>query len=191
MLCTFETCNEMATFHLTDVEDRKSIRERHLCEDHARIALTSCGVPPVGPSRTPRVLEGAKHFDIDMVIISEINENQVVYLHEVGGDRRIPILIGIFEATALDRYLKGTRTPRPLTHDAAASILTTLGGELDYVLVDRFVDCSWCAQLHIRQDDRQLIVDVRPSDAFALAVVLERPIFFANAVIDKVLPPTT
>ena len=56
-------------------------------------------------------------MELSRIIISEINEQQVIYLKEVDGDRSFPILIGIFEATSIDRRVKGHRSPRPLTHD--------------------------------------------------------------------------
>ncbi len=63
------------------------------------------------------------------IIISEISDNQVIYLREVDGDRQFPILIGIFEATSIDRRVKGDYKPqRPLTHDLIVNVATALGG---------------------------------------------------------------
>ena len=74
------------------------------------------------------------------IIISEINENQVVFLREVDGDRQFPILIGIFEATSIDRRVKDIPRPRPLTHDLLVGMVETLGGELDSVLISELKD---------------------------------------------------
>ena len=74
---------------------------------------------------------------LSRIIISEINEQQVIYLKEVGGDRQFPILIGIFEATSIDRRVKDDTPPRPLTHDLLVNIVEALGAELDSVLCCR------------------------------------------------------
>ena len=68
-------------------------------------------------------------MELSRIIISEINDQQVIYLKEVDGDRQFPILIGIFEATSIDRRVKGYPSPRPLTHDLLVSVADNLGGE--------------------------------------------------------------
>jgi len=65
------------------------------------------------------------------IIISEISDNQIVFLKEVDGERQFPILIGIFEATSIDRRVKKIARPRPLTHDLLAGIVHAMGGELN------------------------------------------------------------
>ena len=72
---------------------------------------------------------------LSRIIISEINEQQVIYLKEVDGDRQFPILIGFFEATSIDRRVRGKRAPRPLTHDLVVNLVESLGGELDSVVI--------------------------------------------------------
>jgi len=69
------------------------------------------------------------------IIISEINDNQLVFLREVNGERQFPILIGIFEATSIDRRVKGFERPRPLTHDLLVGAIEMMGGELDSVII--------------------------------------------------------
>ena len=73
-------------------------------------------------------------MQLSRIIISEINEQQVIYLKEVEGDRQFPILIGIFEATSIDRRVKSDSPPRPLTHDLLVNVVESLGGELDSVI---------------------------------------------------------
>jgi bifunctional DNase/RNase len=143
------------------------------------------------PLETPRTLDGATEFALDLLVMIESNEQQVVYLREVGGSRCIPILIGVFEAKALDRSIKHEPSPRPMTHDVTASILTASGCELEYLLIHNLENHTYFADLHIRQGDRRLTVDVRPSDGFVLAVLLDRPIFVTNEVVEKTLSPMT
>ena len=67
-------------------------------------------------------------MELKRIIISEIHEQQVIALKEVDGDRSFPIVIGIFEATSIDRRVKGMPSPRPLTHDLVATVIEHLGG---------------------------------------------------------------
>ena len=110
------------------------------------------------------------------IIISEINENQVVFLKEVGGTRQFPILIGIFEATSIDRRVKNIERPRPLTHDLLVSIVEKMGGELDSIIISDLKDATYFASLRIRYEGEIVEVDARPSDAIAVAVTCDPPL---------------
>ncbi len=123
------------------------------------------------------------------IIISEISDNQVVFLKEVGGEREFPILIGIFEATSIDRRVKRIARPRPLTHDLLAGIIQAMGGELKSVLIHDLRDATFFAKLQIEQGDNTLNVDARPSDAIAMAVAVEPalPIFVEEKVLDAAM----
>lgn len=113
---------------------------------------------------------------LSRIIISEINENQVVFLKEVDGDRQFPILIGIFEATSIDRRVKSIERPRPLTHDLLVGIVETMGGELDSVVISELREHTYFANLRIRYDGELIEVDARPSDAIAVAVTCDPPL---------------
>jgi hypothetical protein len=128
MQCTFSGCERPATFHVSRIQNRKCVEEAHLCEPHARESAEEWREPFLPLTEKRAILEHARQFEIVSVIISETNDQQVVYLHEVDGDRVFPLLIGIFEATSLDRRLKGYDSPRPLTHDAWADSIRLLGG---------------------------------------------------------------
>lgn len=183
MQCTSIECDEKATFHITYIEARKCVQEKHLCENHARITLTSDPIFPIRHSQPACKLDGAKHFEIDMLVISELHDQQVIYLREVNGDKRIPILTGIFEATTLDRYVKGYQSPWPLTHDVMATLIRAFDAEVQDVLIDDLKEHVYHAKLRIRQGTRFLVVDIRPSDALCLSLAFERPIFFTDEVL--------
>jgi uncharacterized protein len=185
MQCQSAGCNQKAVFHLTWVERRRPVREEHLCEQHARGVLIPYATQPRVDSGTPRILQDAKEFDLDSVVISEINNQQVVYLREVGGGCLIPILTGPFEAVSLERCLKGATTPWPLTHDVMATIIRELGGDLQDVIVDALQEHVYHAKVRILQDGNLRVFDLRPSDALLLALVLDRPIFFSNEILTK------
>lgn len=123
------------------------------------------------------------------IIISEINENQVVFLKEVDGERQFPILIGIFEATSIDRRVKSIQRPRPLTHDLLVSIVETMGGELDSVVINELKNQTYYATLRIRRDGELIEIDARPSDAIAVAVTCDPqlPIYVEESVLDEAI----
>ncbi len=111
------------------------------------------------------------------IIISEICDNQVIYLREVNGDRQFPILIGIFEATNIDRRVKADyQPPRPLTHDLVVKVAEALGAELECVVISDLRDQTYYAQLRLRKDGEVIDIDSRPSDAIAVAVTFNPPL---------------
>ncbi len=129
------------------------------------------------------------HMELSRIIISEIDDRQVIYLREVDGDRTFPILIGIFEATMIDRSVKGTRPQRPLTHDLLKDVAESLGGELHSVVISDLRDHTYFAQLRIQQEGELVEVDARPSDASAIAVRCDPPlpIYVSEDVLEDVL----
>src|SRR3954470_1538936 len=104
-------------------------------------------------------------MELKRIIISEVHDQQVVMLKEVEGDRTFPIVIGIFEATSIDRRVKGLPAPRPLTHDLLANAIELLGGELQDIYISELRDHTYYAKLRIKHDGEVVEVDSRPSDA--------------------------
>lgn len=123
------------------------------------------------------------------IIISEINENQVVFLKEVDGERQFPILIGIFEATSIDRRVKEIPRPRPLTHDLLVSVVEQMGGELDSVVIHELREHTYFASLRIRYEGELIEIDARPSDAIAVAVTCDPqlPIYVSEDVLEEAM----
>src|SRR5438093_12181333 len=109
-------------------------------------------------------------MEIKRIIIIEVHDQQVVMLKEVEGERSFPIVIGIFEATSIDRRVKGMPSPRPLTHDLVAGVIESLGGDLRDIFISELKDHTYFAKLRIRNSGEIVEVDSRPSDAIALAV---------------------
>ncbi|MCA9224364.1 MAG: bifunctional nuclease family protein [Planctomycetales bacterium] len=130
-------------------------------------------------------------MQLSRIIISEINEQQVIYLKEVDGDRQFPILIGIFEATSIDRRVrkKLQPPPRPLTHDLLVSVVEELGAELDSVIISDLREHTYFAKLRVKKDGEIVEIDSRPSDAIAVAVTCDPhlPIYVAEDVLEEVL----
>ena len=128
-------------------------------------------------------------MELSRIIISELNDQQVIYLKEIGGERTFPILIGIFEATSIDRRVKGYPSPRPLTHDLIVSIVEALGGEFQDVIISELKEHTYFAKLRIRSQGELMEVDARPSDAIAVAVTCNPPlpIYVNEEVLNDVL----
>lgn len=124
-------------------------------------------------------------MDLARTIIVETSDSQVIILKERDGDRYLPILIGINEALAIDRRLKGLRTPRPMTHDLLANVVESLGGELEKIIVSDLRDHTFYATLIIRRNGELIEVDSRPSDAVALGVASGTPIYVESHVLEE------
>jgi uncharacterized protein len=125
-------------------------------------------------------------MELHKIIISEMQDQQIIMLKEVDGERTFPIVIGSGEAYAIDRRLKGIPTPRPLTHDLLANIIDHLGGEISQIEINDLENHTFFARIHIKQNGRTLEVDSRPSDAIALGIATSVPIFVADHVLDEV-----
>jgi len=121
------------------------------------------------------------------IIISEIDEQQHIVLKEVDGERSFPIVIGLFEATSIDRRVRGISTPRPLTHDLIASTIELLGADVQDVVISDLREHTYYAQLRVRHDGELVVIDCRPSDAIAVAVTLKVPIYVNEDVLGDAL----
>lgn len=126
-------------------------------------------------------------MELRRIIISELVEHQIVVLKEVDGERHFPIVIGIFEATSIDRRVKNIQAPRPLTHDLITAVVEQLGGEIQDIVISELKEHTYYAKLRIRKDGELNEVDCRPSDAIAVAVANRVPIYVAEDVLGEAL----
>ncbi len=124
--------------------------------------------------------------ELSKIIINEASPQQIIFLKEVNGDRTFPIMIGVGEALAIDRRLKGISLGRPMTHDLLANIIAGLGGRLQKILINDLRRHTFIATLIVERDGEIIEVDSRPSDAIALGVGLNTPIFVADRVFEEV-----
>jgi len=116
----------------------------------------------------------------------ELPSNQpIVLLKETTGERYLPIWIGAVEATAIAFALQGIETPRPMTHDLLRDILTETHVQVERILVSELKDRTFFATIQMHRDGRSSEVSSRPSDAIALAVRINAPIFAAEEVLDQ------
>jgi bifunctional DNase/RNase len=123
---------------------------------------------------------------IDSIRVSLMNYQRVVMLKEKAAERYLPIWIGPAETDAIITVKRqGVTVPRPLTHDLLYSIIDTLGATLNSIVINDLKSDTFYAKIILNVDGGQMEVDSRPSDALALAVRAEVPIYVEEAVLDK------
>jgi bifunctional DNase/RNase len=107
----------------------------------------------------------------------------VVVLQEEGGPRFLPIWIGRAEAESIAAHLQGVQRERPMTHDLIVNLLRRLGVALRHVVITRVESSTFFAEVHLRTDDDTRVEDARPSDAIAIAVRCDAPVFVEEALL--------
>ena len=122
--------------------------------------------------------------ELTRIVLRDTTEESFIYLREKEGQRRLfPIVIGRWEARAIDRSVRSLSPPRPMTHDLLATIVEATGALLERIEITDLKDGTFFASLHLKRDGETVKVDARPSDAIALAVRTRSPIFVAEDVL--------
>jgi bifunctional DNase/RNase len=124
-------------------------------------------------------------MELSRIFIREMMDMQIIELSEIDGDRTFPIVVGLPEAFAIERRLKGIEIPRPQTHDLLASTIRHLGGELRQIIINDLVEGTFYAKLIVEQNGQNIEIDSRPSDAIALGVAEDVPIYVAEHVLEE------
>jgi len=128
-------------------------------------------------------------MELSRILIREGQESHVVELREVDGDRVFPIVIGPTEAMAIERRLMGKAPPRPQTHELLAMVIEELGATIEQVIISDLREHTFFARLILKQGEHTLDIDSRPSDAIALGIATEVPIYVAEHVLEDVCKP--
>ena len=115
-------------------------------------------------------------------IVYDINMNPVVLLVDDEAEKALPIWVGPFEAHAIALSLQGLHLERPLTHDLLKGICDRLEAKLSMVVINDVREGTYYAELHMWHQNRNLVIDSRPSDAIALALRSETPIYLSDKV---------
>ncbi len=124
-------------------------------------------------------------MDLAQIRISETHDQQVIVLRERSGPRSLQIVIGLTEALAIDRRVKGVQLPRPMTHDLLGNVVEQLAGELEKIVINDLRDHTFYAKLVIRHQGELVEVDSRPSDAIALGVANDVPLYVEDHVLTE------
>ena len=122
---------------------------------------------------------------VESIRMNLLAPTRVVFLKELKRERYLPIIIGVPEADAIAIKLQSAEVPRPLTHDLLSNMIQTLGGRVTHIIVNDLVDETFFARIVMDVDGRHVEVDSRPSDAIALAVRVNVPIFVEEAVLER------
>lgn len=142
-----------------------------------------------GATREPGALGEPMECQIEGVFAAE-NAGQIsrfVLLAETEGERKLPILIGPYEAQAISLPLEGSRPDRPMTHDLLRNVIDRLDGILDRIVIDDLWNTIYYAKLYIRKGTEEIEIDARPSDAIAMAVRFEVPIYVSEGILDQAM----
>lgn len=123
--------------------------------------------------------------ELSRIMINEASDQQIIVLKEVGGERSFPIVIGIVEIFAIDRRLKGIKPPRPMTHDLLDAVIKRLGAKVEKIVINDLRQHTFFAKITLSADGKKFDIDSRPSDAIALGVVCQTPIFVEDNIFDK------
>ncbi|GJQ59365.1 MAG: hypothetical protein SCALA701_21660 [Candidatus Scalindua sp.] len=126
------------------------------------------------------------HMELSRIMISENSDHQIIVLKEKDGQRSFPIVIGLHEAWAIDRAVKGIPTPRPLTHDLLTNVIVQLCGGILRIEVSELKNNTFYAKIIVNKNGSNLEIDSRPSDAIALAMQNSTPIYVSQTVLDEV-----
>lgn len=147
----------------------------------------------------------AVRMELSRILIRELNDYQIIELRESAADgtvaepgadaaddgderRSFPIVIGLPEAQAIERRIKGISIKRPQTHDLLANVITSLGGTLQSITITDLSEHTFFATLDVLKEDGELIhIDSRPSDAIALGVAGDVPIYVEEHVLDSAM----
>lgn len=119
------------------------------------------------------------------LVVDPISKMPIVVLEEPGSERMLPIWIGVFEANAIALKIENIVTPRPMTHDLMKNLFQETGLEVDKVVVNDVRDNTFYALIHCRHNGQSLTIDSRPSDAIALSLRLDAPIYVEESVVQK------
>jgi len=122
---------------------------------------------------------------VDSIRVSLLTQHRVVVLRETDSKRYLPIWIGPFEADAIAMAIQGHEPQRPMTHDLLKVLISDLDSQIIHILVNDIQDNTFFARIVIEQRGRTIEVDARPSDAVALAVRTEVPIYIADHVLEQ------
>ena len=119
------------------------------------------------------------------LMVDPVTNMPIVILRDKEGERVLPIWVGIFEANAIALQIENIATPRPMTHDLLRNVIRDLNGRVEKIVVSDLKETTFYALIYLKVGAESIAVDARPSDALALALRTQAPIFVEEHVIDS------
>jgi bifunctional DNase/RNase len=139
------------------------------------------------PARVPGSMGELVEVSVEGVYAAENNGSISRFVLVTDGERKLPILIGAFEAQAIVSEHEAKRAGRPMTHDLIRTIMLRADITLDRVVIDDFWNAVYYAKLYIKKGAEEIEIDARPSDSIALAMRFEAPIFVADGILEAAM----
>ncbi len=124
-------------------------------------------------------------MEVKALIVDPIANMPVVILRDTEEKNFLPIWVGVFEANAIALQMEGITTPRPMTHDLLRNIILEISGNVVQVVINNLQENTFYAQIHLRLNGKAFTIDSRPSDAIALALRMQAPVFVDESVLEK------
>ena len=124
-------------------------------------------------------------MEVKALIVDPIANMPVVILRDVDDKNFLPIWVGVFEANAIALQMEGITTPRPMTHDLLRNVIREVSAHIVQVVINNLQENTFYAQIHMTVAGRSLTIDSRPSDAIALALRAEAPVYVEELVLEK------
>lgn len=188
MKCISPECSNDGSYYLIEIAKRQIKKENLFCYDHGAQYTTNYPWRTKSGDGIPGRYEGAACFDLEFIFFNGQNDlGQIVYLREVGKSRLFSFSTGVTEANLILNLVRGPLFSPPLPHVATVSIIKSLGGRSECVLVDEF-DLQgqfpiFKAKLLVLQGERQILETIRVSDGVALALAAGIPFFVSESVL--------
>ncbi len=125
-------------------------------------------------------------MELNKIVIDEKRHDQLIVLKEKNGNRLLPIVIGLAEASSIKLKISGLPSPRPLTHDLLHTTISNLDATIEKIVIDKLEDDVFHAKMVLKTKSEEIkIIDCRPSDSIALAVRAHAPIFVEDDVLNQ------
>lgn len=143
--------------------------------------------PPDNPPDSPEGSETREELRMSIkgLMLDPSSNVPIVILKQEDSQVFLPIWIGVFEANAIALRIEEVETPRPMTHDLLFQALETLQAQVEKIVISDLQENTFYARIHLRRNGESVEIDSRPSDAIALAVRAEAPIFVSKPVLEK------
>ncbi len=125
-------------------------------------------------------------MELNKIVIDEKRHDQLIVLKEKEGEKILPIVIGLSEASAIKLKISGFEPPRPLTHDLLHTTIENLEANIDKIIIDKLEENTFHAKIVLKTASGEIkTIDARPSDSIALAVRAHAPIFVEDDILKK------